>query len=129
MVWVFRCTVELACGKLDEVNRGGRAVLPRPLSPGLCGLQSETFSVSEASLFCTSSPANAGRLGAGVPAARQCFGKHEICFIGRSNEHNHLLFLFSGGYCEGPAAAVNNTKGKAYLFSASDIGFMYWRDY
>jgi len=69
-----------------------------------------------------------GRLGAGVPAARQCFGKHEICFIGRSNEHNHLLLLVSDG-CEGLAAAVNSTKGKAYLFSASDTGFMYWRDY
>lgn len=43
--------VELACGKLDEVNRGGKAVLPWPLSPGLRELQSETFSVSEALLF------------------------------------------------------------------------------
>lgn len=31
--------------------------------------------------------------------------------------------------CEGPTAAVNSTKGKAYLFSASNIGFIYWKDY
>lgn len=66
--------------------------------------------------FATSSPASAGRLGAGVPAARWCFGKHEIRFTGRSNKHNHLLFLLSGGYLWRSSSSSEQYKGKSLSF-------------